>query len=218
MAYFNELPNLSYVSRLKGSNRSSDKIEVKNIFKRAKLRSDIDQIITAFEYYEIEGDTRPDTLAYQLYEDTELDWVILTVNNITNVRDEWPLSNNDLHQYMLDQYGSEAALQESHHYITTEVKDSYGRIVLEKGLIVDEGYQFTYNDGNSTLTVNPSESVSNYQYESEKNDNKRRIKILKKSYLAAFVTDMRNMMRYTKSSDYLNRGLKNTYNERMIGV
>ena len=144
MAYFNELPNLSYVSRLKGSNRSSDKIEVKNIFKRAKLRSDIDQIITAFEYYEIEGDTRPDTLAYQLYEDTELDWVILTVNNITNVRDEWPLSNNDLHQYMLDQYGSEAALQESHHYITTEVKDSYGRIVLEKGLIVDEGYQFTY--------------------------------------------------------------------------
>ena len=54
MAYFNELPNISYPSLLPRSNKVEDRIEVKNIFKRAKLRDDVDQAITAFNYYQIE--------------------------------------------------------------------------------------------------------------------------------------------------------------------
>ena len=97
MAYFNELPNISYVSLLPNSTKNEDRITVKNIFKRAKLRSDIDQVITAFEYYEIKENTRPDVVAEQIYNDPELDWVILITNNITNIRDQWPLSHNDLY-------------------------------------------------------------------------------------------------------------------------
>ena len=95
MAYFEELPDISYVSLLPNSSRNDDRIKVKNIFKRAKLRSDMDQVVTAFEYYQISENTRPDVLAEELYGDPELDWVILITNNITNVRDQWPLSNND---------------------------------------------------------------------------------------------------------------------------
>ena len=46
MAYFNELPNILYPSLLPSSNKIEDRIEVKNIFKRSKLRTDIDQVIT----------------------------------------------------------------------------------------------------------------------------------------------------------------------------
>ena len=60
MAYFDELPNIAHPSLLPRSNKVEDRIIVKNIFKRAKLREDVDQAITAFNYYQIED------LEYQL--------------------------------------------------------------------------------------------------------------------------------------------------------
>ncbi len=32
-------------------------------------------------------------VAQELYDDPELDWVVLTSNNITNIRDQWPLES-----------------------------------------------------------------------------------------------------------------------------
>ena len=87
MAYFQELPNIAQPSLLPGSNKVEDRVIVKNLFKRSKLRTDVDQAITAFNYYYVEDQQRPDVLAQELYGDSELDWVILTTNNITNVRD-----------------------------------------------------------------------------------------------------------------------------------
>jgi len=49
MSYFRELPNISYVSLLPNQNRSDERIEVKNLFKRAKLRTDVDQSVTSFD-------------------------------------------------------------------------------------------------------------------------------------------------------------------------
>ena len=51
MAYFQELPNISQPSLLSGSNKVEDRVIVKNLFKRSKLRTDVDQAITAFDYY-----------------------------------------------------------------------------------------------------------------------------------------------------------------------
>ena len=53
MAYFRELPNINYISTLKDKSSNDERLLVKNIFKRAKLRTDVDQAITAFEYYDI---------------------------------------------------------------------------------------------------------------------------------------------------------------------
>ena len=136
MAYFEELPEISYISRLVNSNRNEDRILVKNIFKRAKLRTDIESIITSFNYYQIEEGERPDTLAKKIYDNEELDWVILITNNITNIRDQWPLSNNDLNSYMLDKYGSEENISEGHHYETKEIRDSSNRLIMKGGLVV----------------------------------------------------------------------------------
>jgi len=219
MAYFNELPNIAYLSRLPSKKRSNERIDVKNIFKRARLRDDIDAAATAFTYYQIKEGERPDTLAQRVYEDPELDWVILISNNITNIRDQWPLNHYDLHQYMLDKYGSEAGMQGVHHYETTEVKDNFGRTVLKKGLTVDTGFTIKYKDSTNTiLTVTPTAPVSNYQYETEVNEEKRKIKILKADYLSVFVTDMRNLMLYDKSSDYIDKITKSTYNPNESGV
>ena len=125
MAYFQELPNISYPSLLPASNRVEDRIVVKNIFKRSKLRTDVNQSITAFTYYQIREGYRPDMVAEEIYDDSELDWVVLTSNNITNIRDQWPLSHNELYNHILEKYGSEANILGVHHYETKKMVDEY---------------------------------------------------------------------------------------------
>ena len=330
MSYFRELPNLSYVSRFSGANRNDERVEVKNLFKRARLRSDIDAAITAFNYYKISEGERPDTLAKKIYNDSELDWVILVTNNITNIRDQWPLDGMNFTNYLLSKYGTSdmteeekyAKLNEIKHYETTAVKDQYNRSLLEAGLIVDKdftftstkeltrntvvsevtlvlpfavslnagdsitqptatsgGYTFTGGSGvvkssvtnkreiiinkvvgkfistasgatagnplllnGSTLTAdngtagnpsavfikyktnttpeisNPVKGVSYYDYETKMNEQKRRIKVLRPDYLPVFISDMRSIMKYSRSSQYLNQNVKKTYNPSSIGV
>ena len=167
-------------------------------------------------------------VAKSLYDDPELDWVVLTSNNITNVRDQWPLEDNDLHQYMLEKYGSEQNILAIHHYETNEVLDEFGWVVVPKGLVVDPPYTYdrgiflTYrNYSNKEIIVNTSSSikiVTNYDYENKINEEKRRIRILRPEYLSVFLTDHRDIMRYDRSSNYISAKLKGTDNPRISGV
>ena len=220
MGYFRELPNISAVSLLPGRTRSDERVTVKNIFKRAKLRTDVDSAITAFDFRVIKENERPDTIANIVYGDPELDYIILITNNIIDVRSQWPLSNRDLYNYMLDKYGSDAALQEVHHYETIEVRDDNNRTVLEGGLIVDEDFTFEYTslDGRLIQVTNPTGPVTNFTYETLQNDAKRIIRILKVEFVGAFISDMRKMMKYETSSQYINRTTKAAYNPREFGV
>ena len=219
MAYFKELPNILYPNLLPSINKIEDRIPVKNIFKRSKLRDDVDQAITAFDYFYIEQGMRPDMVAQRLYDDPELDWVILSTNNIINIRDQWPLEHNDLHEYMLDKYGSETNINGIHHYETRQILDEYNRVVIPAGLEVDANFSFKYqNYSNSIVTVNPVSAITNYQYEVKLNDQKRRIKVLKPQFLPLFLTNHKNIMKYSRSSDYISSKVKSTYNPRITGV
>ena len=219
MAYFQELPNILYPSLLPSRNKVESRIVVKNIFKRAKLRTDVDQAITAFNYYDIKEGMRPDMVAQDLYDNSELDWVVLISNNITNIRNQWPLSHNDLQEYMIDKYGSEENVAGVHHYETRKIVDEYNRVVIPAGLEVDANFSFKYkNYSNSIVTVNPVSAITNYQYEAKINNEKRRIKALKPTILSAFISEHREIMNYDKSSDYISKRLKGTYNPRISGV
>ena len=222
MAYFEELPNISYPSLLRGRNKIEDRVVVKNIFKRSKLRTDVNQAITAFNYYTIKEGMRPDMIAQELYGDPELDWVVLTSNNITNIRDQWPLNHNDLHEYMLEKYGSEANIAKVEIYETREILDEFNRVIMPAGLRVDKEFSFEYlNFSKQVVKVLSSEvvaGISNYQYEVRLNDEKRRIKVLKPEYVDGFLIDHKEIMTYEESSDYISDRLKGTENPRISGV
>ena len=47
--------------------RSLTIIQVKNLFKKGKLREDIFQSVAVFEKYQIKGDDRPDNVAFDFY-------------------------------------------------------------------------------------------------------------------------------------------------------
>ena len=209
MTYFRELPNLNYQSTSSDRSSSEDYVVVKNIFRRAKLRDDLKYNFTSLVDYYIRDGIRPDQVADSVYGDPELDWVVLTSANIINVRDEWPLDSYEIYNYSLTKYGDD--LNQIRHYETTEVKDSSGRLILPKGKVVDSG--FTIPDpSSSTATLNPVGGVTNYEYESKLNDEKRSIYIISPGYLQIFLNDMKDIMRYTDSSQFENTNLIQTEN------
>ena len=201
MGYFRELPNLLYPSFLPDKTSSLDFVEVKNVFRRAKLRDDLQNNFTIFNKYEIPIGARPDTVAEDLYGSSQFDWVVLTVAGILNVRNEWPLSDRDIYNYSFDKYGE--SLNSVKFFETEEVKDSNGRMILPKGKIVDSNFTIP-KPGEPNATLNPVVGVSNYEYETRLNEEKRSIFVLREEYIQEFLNDMRELMTYNKSSEYIN--------------
>ena len=209
MSYFRELPNIRYPSFLKEKTSSFDYVEAKNLFRRTKLRDDLQNNFTLFEKYVIPGEARPDNVAQELYGSDQFDWVVLIVAGINNVRNEWPLNARDLYNYCLDKYGD--ALNSVRFFETTEVKDSSGRLILPKGKVVDSNFTIP-KPGTPTATLNPVVGISNFEYETRLNDDKRSIFILRRGYLQDFVNDFREVMTYRESSEFVNSKVIQTEN------
>ena len=218
--YFRQLPDFEYVSRLPDA-KISDYIIVKNLFKKGELRQDIFQDVAFFTKYQVEGDDRPDNVAYKVYGDSTLDWLVLVCNNIVNIQSEWPMLQNDFDRFLYEKYYQVNDSEEDtydriyngvHHYETTEVKNSEGIIVIPEGLNVAQDYSVTFYDywiSQSVTKSNFTTTVTNYDYEAKIEDEKRNIYLLKQEYLNVVRDDMDEMMPYKKgSSQYVDESLK----------
>jgi len=153
MAYFNELPNIQYLSRFKDQSSNEDYTLAKNIFRRARLREDVADAVTAFQYYQIKDDERPDQIAERIYGDAELDWVVLISNNIINYPSQWTLSNDSFYEYLIDKYGSEEAFDDAMYLQTKEVRDEYNRLVVPSKLKVDADLYQEFNTGKGNTQI-----------------------------------------------------------------
>jgi hypothetical protein len=217
--YFSQLPDFEYVSRLPDS-RISDYITVKNIFMRGKLREDIFQNASVFTKYKVKGNDRPDNVAFEVYGDANLDWLVLTCNNILNVYEEWPMTQINFENYLLEKYETYDNINASHHYETTEVKNSSGVVIVPAGLEVDSNYSISFYDSvaeGMTIVLSPVTEVTNYMYEERLQDDRRNIFILKQRFLNVVKDDLEEMMEYKKgSTQYMNGTLKRADNIRLF--
>ena len=206
--FFQYIPDFEYVSRLPGASLG-DYITVKNLFRRAKINPDIFNNLTNFTKYKIIGDERPDQVAYKIYGSQYYDWIVLLSNNIINLIEEWPLSQQAFSNYMTHKYGNEGQFNEAHHYETTQIKDTAGRTMLPAGLEVPSDYSFQYLDtGTLVNKVNPVSIVSNYDYEDRLQRQKRNIFLLQPRFINNAITNLEDIMRYRKgSSQYVGANL-----------
>jgi len=216
--YFSKIPDFEYVSRLPDA-KISDYITVKNIFMRGKLREDIFQDASVFTKYKVKGNDRPDNVAFEVYGDANLDWLVLTCNNIINVYNEWPMTQFDFENYLLEKYATYDKINEIHHYETTEVKNSLGSVITSAGLQVDSDFSVSFYDDQieGMTTVFPVVSVTNYEYEENLQDDRRNIFILKSRFLSIVKDDLEEMMEYKKgSTQYKSETLKTADNIRLF--
>ena len=235
MSYFRELPDILYQSNLLHKVSSQEYIRIKNIFRRVKIQDWIAENTNFFNKYTIRDGERPDTMAERLYGSSDRDWIIILTAGITNIRNDWPLGNYDLYRYAEAKYGTD--LNAIHHYETIEVRDNKGRLILPGGQRVDQNFTIpTPYDASATnfyvgvrpqsdnidyrsvnSDINPVTGVSNYEYETQLNESKRRIEVMKPIYLQQFLNDMRELMNYKESSQTVNGKLLTTENTRLIG-
>jgi hypothetical protein len=134
--YFRGVPNFEY---------SPSNVQIKNLFRKNKIRDDIFGNLVYFSKYNILGNERPDQVAEKFYSDETLDWVILISNNIINIRSEWPLDEYSFNEYLLEKYGSYDSIYGIHHYETKELKNSSGIIVLPSGLKIQKDWKTNGN-------------------------------------------------------------------------
>lgn len=218
-SYFRQVPDFQYVSRTPDSQNISDFKTVKNLFKRGKIREDIFGNLQFFTKYKVIGNERPDNVAYKIYGDETLDWIVLLSNNILNIQTEWPMSQDGFDSYLLEKYGSYEKINATHHYETIEVKNSNGIVIIPAGLHVASNFSTSYFDTKLSRKVtvrNITREVTNYQYEQKIEDDKRNIFVLKPRYLNVIFTDMESLMVYKKgAAQYVNDTLKRGDNIRL---
>ena len=233
MSYFKHFPDIFYQSPLENKISSGDLIQIKNIFRRTKLKDYLQGSVSVFNKYVIEDGERPDTISELLYGSPQYDFVVVLTAGITNINHQWPVQDFQIYNVALAKYGSETKMNEIHHYETFEIKDSKGRQILPPNLIVDKDFKmdgsalrFPQNrftlisqQGNQQLddkneytvaTDNIARPVTNYEFEINENEKLRKIDVLRQGYLTTFVNDLRDILRYDRHSRFINGLLSST--------
>ena len=192
--YFSYLPNV-YVRTSSYRKSNVDPFSLaKNIFRRIKIREELDDVILGFQQYTVKNNQRPDEVALDAYGDMKLDWVVLLCNNVINLYDEWPMSEDELERYIDSEYEEDA--DSVHHWVTQEVKDMKGRVLLKAGREVPENFTYRRLDGTYLPKDTVIRPISVYDHETEKNDYKRNIYLLRKTYLTGFIQEFKNLCKY----------------------
>ena len=169
--YFGHFPLIPYDSVGDGNFKL-----ITNLLKRVALRSKVKANVSVFDTYDVlEGET-PEMLAYKLYDDPELHWVVLLMNDITDRYHQWPLNHNQFLAHINDKYSDVDA---THHY---EIEQTSGDTTIK----IDIGTDNTEHSG--------ATAVTNYEYEVSQEDKKRKIRLLDPTYIGVFVAEYQKLM------------------------
>ena len=169
--YFDNFPTIVYDAEKEGVFK-----DVKNLLRRVGIRAKVKANTLLFDTYDVRNGETPESIAFKLYGDAELHWVIMLVNNITDRYHDWPMTEAQFLQFIKDKYDDANAV---HHYEITQTSG-------DTSIKIDVGTDNT-NYPSATL-------ITNYEYEQEQQDVKRKIRLLDPSYMSDFVEEFKSLM------------------------
>ena len=178
----NGLPDLMY--NFSPNQLDAKFILAKNIWKRGEILKEFKTSISLFDEFIVKNGERPEDIATQLYRNPFYNWTILIINDITDYYSQWPRSVRQLQEFVNNKYSQPMGTK---YYVTTEVTDDDGNIICPAGKIVPQTFQVAYYNGSTTVTANPTVSVSNYQYEEQLNAKKEKIQVVRPTVIEEFV-------------------------------
>ena len=170
--YFSQLPDV-YIGEGVADEESFKYRLVKNIFRKVRMRPDIEKVATSFQVYSLQDDDTPEKLAYDLYDNGHYDWVILLANDIIDFYDQWPKAQRELIAYVNEKYEDAEAI---HHYETPKIMYNENIVAYKEGITVNESFRAVV-DGNTKTASESRTPISNYEHEYYLNEKKRMIRI-----------------------------------------
>ena len=169
--YFEKYPVIPYDSE--GTYNFKD---VTNLLRRVALRANVRTNALLYDTYDVRDGETPESIADKLYGDTNLHYIVMLVNNITDRYHGWPMNGAQFLQYVNDKYSDPNAV---HHY---EIEQTSGDTTIK----IDIG---TDNSNYSSATA-----ITNFEYEQKLQDEKRQIRLLDPQYATQFVEEFENLM------------------------
>ena len=170
--YFDNFPTIPYDAE--GNGKFKD---VKNLLRRVGIRAKVKANTMLFDTYDVKNGETPESIAFKLYNDSELHWVVMLVNNITDRFHDWPMSEAQFLKFVNDKYDNVDAV---HHY---EISQSSGDTSKK------------INKGTSNSDYPTATAITNFEHEQEQQDIKRKIRLLDPSYLDDFVEEFKLLIR-----------------------
>ena len=163
--YFKDFPVILYDSK-----------EVTNLLRRVAIRSKVKTNVMFFDTYDVKEGETPEMIADKLYDDPQLHWVVMIVNNITDRYHEWPMSGNQFLDYVNEKYSNPEG---THHY---EIEQSSGDTTVKINIGTD-------NTDHPTATM-----ITNYEYEEEEQNRRRKIRLLDPKFIQDFTAEFSDLM------------------------
>ena len=179
---FNTLPNLFY--NIQTSPTDVKLLATKNLWRRSEIVKEFKNSLTLFNEYIINNGEKPEIIANKVYQNPFYTWTLFVANDIVNYYEQWPRSSKQLAEYVTAKYDNPQATK---HYVTTEVKQG-NNIIVPAGKVVPQNYSISYYNGSTTVTANPTVSITNYQYEEQLNSEKEKIQVIKPSIIKQFIS------------------------------
>ena len=150
---------------------------VTHLLKRVTIRAKVKANTLFFDTYDVREGETPEMIADKLYNDPELHWIVLMVNDITDRYHQWPKNQNQFLTYINDKYTN---ISGTHHY---EINQTSGDTTIKINIGTD-------NTDYPTATL-----ITNYEYEEERQDTLRKIRLLSPEYVTDFVSEFKLIMK-----------------------
>ena len=144
---------------------------VTNIMSRVRMRAHMKKNVIMLDSYDVQENESPEIVADKHHGSPYYHWVVMLLNDISDVNHDWVKSTRQLQKYLLTKY-TETQLNETHHY---EISQTSGDTTT------------TIEVENSTYPS--ATAITNYEYEVALNESKRSIDLLRNDYLTYFVDE-----------------------------
>ena len=196
MRYFETLP------KVLTADQNGNPILLTNILARSQIKEAFQTSPLLFYEYDIQDGDTPEIIATKYYDDPFRYWIVLFSNQILDPIWEWPMNYTQFEDYINNKY-AEAAQQagdpvneyvrqtiHSYEKIITTTTDNFEETVnvvkiseAEYNLTNISQNTYTIPGGYSATVKTDKRIVYLYDYEYEKNEARRRIKLLNTQYV-----------------------------------
>ena len=175
--YFSSFPVIPY-----GSTDGTVK-NVTNLLRRVAIRTKVKSNAALYDTYNVKNGETPEIIADKLYEDPELHWVVLLINNVTDRYHDWPMSEQQFNSYLNEKYSDPDGIH--HHEISQESGDTTQKIeVYDPDLISSDTDAYT-----------SATAITNREFEESEQDKKRKIRLLDPVFIDQFVDEFRSLIK-----------------------
>ena len=171
MTYFNYFPKTMYDPAGDGSAKM-----VTDIMKRVRIRSNMRKEIIMMDPYDVKENETPEIVSDKHHGSPYYHWIVLLINDISDVNHDWVKSTRQMQKYLLSKYTEEQLLETHHYEIPQTSGDTTVMIEVENA------------------TYPSATTVTNYDYEIALNEEKRAIDLLRNEYLTFFVDEFEGIM------------------------